>query len=91
LAAAVRLGVSCGSGSSVAVNSAVFAPDVGGEVELGRGMEVAVGEVLAACIWAVGVRAEGSSRTIVGVGATLLGDAQAVKVKKVSKIKVILR
>jgi hypothetical protein len=36
----------------------------------------------------VGVRAEWSSRTIVGVGLALLGAAQAVKANKVSKIKV---
>jgi hypothetical protein len=49
---------------------------------------VEVGRASAISIGAVGVRAERSSRTMVGVGLALLGAAQAVKVSRVSKIKV---
>jgi hypothetical protein len=67
--------------------------DVG--VELGKGIAVAVGvpfaddATSAAWIGAVGVSAERSSRTIVGVGLAPLGAAQAGKVIRVSKIKLI--
>jgi hypothetical protein len=54
---------------------------------VGKGV-VVVGAV-SACGSPVGVKAERSSRTIVGVGLALLGAAQAVKVNKVSKIRII--
>jgi hypothetical protein len=61
---------------------------MGVEVKVGLevGVEVEAGCVSATSIWAVSVKAERSSRTMVGVGLALLGDAQAVKLKKISKI-----
>jgi hypothetical protein len=56
---------------------------------LGKGMAVAVAGVLATVSAdAVGVSAERSSRTIVGVGVTLLG-AQAASMGKISQIRIV--
>jgi hypothetical protein len=84
-AASIGLGVSRGSGCVVGVATTMVELEVGPAA----GVEVDIGSVLATSIWVAGVKAERSSRTIVGVGLALLGDAQAVNINKVSKIKVV--
>jgi hypothetical protein len=76
--------VSRGSDGVIGVAATIVELEVG----LAVGVEVAIGSVSATSIGVAGVKAERSSRTIVGVGLALLGAAQAVKVNKVSNIKI---